>query len=198
MPVRLLSFILISLNGLFAAAQESNLLHVSTNKSTYKLLAGPQFSKLSLETGELSGFGLAIGASALLGHKFAATMILNQAYGQGGMQALFSGILVGASYAVLGQYGESEETIEFNRQTVASIGGRKRWTVSVGGGFDQYWLNGSEAVYAASGVAGFISAEVPLYGGLWLQPEIRFSSLSTGSQGSITANSIQIFFQYEM
>ncbi len=174
----------------------------SESRST-SFFAGAQAATIKFDQGVVTGYGLTLGSQYLLTNKIAAEMSFNQIYGtsannsaSGSVQAIGTAIQTGVLYSVLGSLGKTNKTYQINGQPVVQLKNLRRWNTQVGVGFDQYWFNGTDAVYPASGLCYFITGELPIWKDHWVKPTVRFASLTSGQGDPITVTQYLLAFSF--
>jgi hypothetical protein len=177
----------------YAAATEVEL---NTKELRSSFVAGLQMANFKLPTGKLSGYGLSLGADLALTQSIAGQAYFTQVFGaapatsSSGVQTICTGFQLGVAYVLLGAQGSKIETVDLNGRALVEVQKPRRWNLKIGAGYDQFWLNGTESIYPASGFAYFISGEVPVgSSNIWIKPSYRISSLavSNGSQIDLSA-----------
>lgn len=181
----------------------SGFVSMSSEQVRSRFFIGPQASQFTLTTGSLSGFGLAIGYEYFLSSNFSTEIAFGQIFGQPAsknsssvLQSITSSIQTGVSYALFGKFGSRIDNIQYQGITAARIREKREFNLRVGLGLDQYWFNGSEAIYPASGVAAFMSSDFSVFDKFWIKPTVRCANLTSGTGAAITAISGGLIFDF--
>jgi hypothetical protein len=176
--------------------------HSHQIRERVKLRLGLQSSQMLVESSQLNGTGASLGGSAMISEKVSAHLLSTQAITKdqitGRFRSLYSGFLTGLSYAVFGKFGTIYDNYShFGRPFIETKSSRS-WNLSLGLCFDQYSLNGADAVYSASGLGYLLEAELPVSKNFWIMPQLRQSNLAVGSDGTVNSQTFLLFFQFDI
>ncbi|HMN67250.1 MAG TPA: hypothetical protein PKC28_01805 [Bdellovibrionales bacterium] len=113
-----------------------------------------QMSQFQRQGGALTGYNLEGIANYAIDQRYAAQLSLAQSLDlANGLTVLFTGLRVGMSYAVWGNFIERVQHLRVNNENTLYVRSPDRSMLVVDGGVDQYLFNGVERIVPATGAS---------------------------------------------
>ncbi len=170
---------------------------VTSGKLPGSFFGGIEFASLQTSLQSLSGYGLHFGYQYVLTNHWAVDGSLAQIYGAGagaGVSALYSAINATVRYAVASEFPQASSQIYFRGRRVVDESPENYRTMAVGLQMNQLFLNGSNAVFNATGLAVVLSYDAQLWG-YRMRPELRYGMLSA-NDADMTAIFANLLFPF--
>lgn len=170
---------------------------VTTGKRPGSFFGGVEFASLQTSLQSLSGYGLHFGYQYILTNHWAVDGSLAQIYGSGagaGVSALYSALNATVRYAVASEFPQASTQIYFRGKKAFEESPDNYRTFAVGLQMNQLFLNGTNSVFNATGIAAVLSYDARLLG-YRMRPELRYGMLSANDADmtAIFANVLFVF-----
>jgi hypothetical protein len=149
---------------------------VKERRST--LAASYENASFSLPDGDIKGSGIKIDFSHAFKKDYAMEVYLSSAIN--GQQSSFTGLGGYLYYTLLGNCCEVNKTVTVGGQPVLTERELNTNSLRIGFGVDQFLLNGSKAVYSASGIGFGASYQFALFN-YQFKASIRSSTMSVNT-----------------
>lgn len=145
-------FIAIYILVLSSHASAWELFNSSTNLRNSITISG-DLSQFSLPGGSIQGTGVKVDYARDISDKSAVELFLSTALSSGqSVSTSFTGISAHYFYRLTGNCCDQRQTVAVNSSPVVVDVVKKRQSLQLGLGVNQYFLNGSRTVYSASGL----------------------------------------------
>lgn len=182
--------IIIAVTFIMLSLASANNFSVQTNQINSNFYIGLETSQFTLPTGKLNGMGMGVGYEYYINQKFSADISFGQVFGSKGSSSIFqslcAAIHTGVSYSLFGYLGSSVELIQYSGNTVVRNMRSREFNIRLGIGMDQFWFNGTESVYPASGPVIYLVSDMAIVKSYWIRPFVRYSQLTSGTGVAMT------------
>lgn len=170
-----------------SAAWSQNLdLHTETHSQPNFLAISAENSQFTLPEGTILGSGVKAEFDHSFSSDFGFNLFLSTAFtGQTGGQSSFTGLGGNFSYNLLGECCAAERVVSLAGRPVLLERKELGTIVQLAVGADQYFLNGSKAVYSASGLSIGVNCDFNVWN-YRIRASVRQSSL-VANQTDMTA-----------
>jgi hypothetical protein len=185
-----LSTIILFLSSL-ASAQENLSLKSSIIKETNQISLGYETSQIKFAGGTISGSGARASFYHAINETFGFDLGLSVAINsQNSLQNSFTALTGYFYYNLLGRHFKTQKKINVGNNLIASEESSSIHNLLIGLGLNQYFLNGNNGVYSASGFGAGAIYKINLWG-FDYRLGARFSQLEA-AQLKVTAISFDI------
>jgi hypothetical protein len=144
---------------------------------------GLSIASIQLANGSLQGFGPTLGFEYLVLPNWSIYPSLTLALDVSSQSYLYSGFNGTLRYSLFGSAVEKTDTIIQNKWPVVRTQTVKSQRMTANFGIEQLFLNGTRAVYPATGLSLGASYMTPLFGA-WTEWTIRGASLNASGQSA--------------
>jgi hypothetical protein len=155
-----------------------------TTTATNYLSAGAEYSQFAFPTGTIHGSGIRAGFSHYFSEKFDIDVFLASALGAQGSvgSSSFTGIGGYVYYTVSGNCCAMRKTISSMGVPILRETRKKQNSFKIGAGLDQFFLNGTAAVYSISGLGAGAKYQFGLFN-YNFEAAARYSVMSANGVG---------------
>ncbi len=145
-----------------------------------ELSLGLEFAQVQFNTSSASGIGIGLAYQYAFAPRWAIRPQISQVLsvsGDGYLYTAFGGFV---TYAVRGGYIWGQTETSFNGRLISSVSTPRQPTISVGAGFEQLFLNGTQNVFAAPGLA-LTGSSTQKFGSRWFTLGAKFGQYKSSN-----------------
>jgi hypothetical protein len=140
-------------------------LETHSEESSNYLSASLEATSFTLPGGSIQADGARVDFSHFFQNSISFDFFLSTGLNsQSGVSSSFTGLGGYFYYTVWGDFGDVKKTVTVDNQVVLTEKSKKGSSLLLGAGMDQFFLNGSSAVYSVSGVGAGAQLHFPLLG----------------------------------